>query len=124
MQREYHRWWSKELGRDMELLVFGHAGTKVLVFPTSMGRFFEYENNGMVATLADRIGLTERATPLHKAASSSLKSQRRLIAFDASWFSLSVQRRERSQVWPSARPYPAWRDRVRSDPPSSCRDWN
>ena len=39
----------------MELLCFGHAGTKVLVFPTSQGRFFEYEDNGMVATLADRI---------------------------------------------------------------------
>ena len=39
----------------MELLCFGHAGTKVLVFPTSNGRFFEYENNGMVATLGDRI---------------------------------------------------------------------
>ena len=35
MQREYHRWWSNDLQRDMELLVFGHAGTKVLVFPTS-----------------------------------------------------------------------------------------
>ena len=55
MHREYHRWWSKDLQRDMELLCFGHAGTKVLVFPTSMGRFFEYEDNKMVATLADRL---------------------------------------------------------------------
>jgi esterase/lipase superfamily enzyme len=55
LQREYHRWWSKDLSRDMELLVFGHAGTRVLVFPTSMGRFFEYENTGMVANLSDRI---------------------------------------------------------------------
>jgi esterase/lipase superfamily enzyme len=55
LQREYYRWWSKDLSRDMELLCFGHAGTKVLVFPTSNGRFFEYENNGMVGTLADRI---------------------------------------------------------------------
>jgi esterase/lipase superfamily enzyme len=55
LQREYHRWWSKDLGRDMELLCFGHAGTKVLVFPTSGGRFFEYEDNGMVWSVADRI---------------------------------------------------------------------
>ena len=55
MQREYHRWWSKDLGRDMELLCFGHAGTKVLVFPTSGGRFFEYEDNGIVWSVADRI---------------------------------------------------------------------
>ena len=34
MNREYHRWYSHRLGRDMELLIFGHAGAKVLVFPT------------------------------------------------------------------------------------------
>lgn len=55
MHREYHRWWSKDLQRDMEMLSFGHAGTKVLVFPTSMGRFFEYEDNKMVASLADKL---------------------------------------------------------------------
>ena len=26
MHRGYHRWFSHSLGRDMELLVFGHAG--------------------------------------------------------------------------------------------------
>ena len=55
MNREYHCWWSHDLQRDMEMLVFGHNGTKVLVFPTSMGRFFEYEDNQMVDTLGDRI---------------------------------------------------------------------
>jgi esterase/lipase superfamily enzyme len=28
----------------MELLIFGHAGAKVLCFPTGDGRFCEYEN--------------------------------------------------------------------------------
>jgi esterase/lipase superfamily enzyme len=28
----------------MELLVFGHAGARVLVFPTRQGRFYDYEN--------------------------------------------------------------------------------
>jgi esterase/lipase superfamily enzyme len=37
----------------MELLIFGHAGARVLVFPTSMGRFFEWEDRGMIATLGD-----------------------------------------------------------------------
>jgi esterase/lipase superfamily enzyme len=55
VNREYHRWWSHDLQRDMELLDFGHAGTKVLVFPTSMGRYFEYEDNKMVAAVADRL---------------------------------------------------------------------
>lgn len=39
----------------MELLVFGHAGTRVLVFPTRGGRFFEYENMGMVEQLRPQI---------------------------------------------------------------------
>lgn len=37
----------------MELLVFGHAGMQVLVFPTSCGRFFEFEDRGMVQAVND-----------------------------------------------------------------------
>lgn len=55
MHRNYHRWHSPSLGRDMELLVFGHAGARVLVFPTSLGRFFEWEDRGMIDTLGDQI---------------------------------------------------------------------
>lgn len=55
MNREYHKWYTGRLHRDMELLVFGHAGTPVLVFPTSMGRFFEYEDNGMPGAVAGKI---------------------------------------------------------------------
>ena len=55
MNREFHRWWSNDLQRNMDMLVFGHDGPKVLVFPTSMGRYFEYEDNKMVAALADRL---------------------------------------------------------------------
>src|ERR1700730_10136293 len=55
MNREYHKGYSSELNRDMELLLFGHAGTPLLVFPTSMGRFFEYEDRGMIGVLASKI---------------------------------------------------------------------
>jgi esterase/lipase superfamily enzyme len=55
MRREYHNWYSGRLGRHMELLVFGHAGAPVLVFPTSRGRFFEYENSGMIQALQSKI---------------------------------------------------------------------
>jgi esterase/lipase superfamily enzyme len=51
MERAYHRWWSTNLERDMELLVFGHAGARVLVFPTRAGRFYDYENWGLVDKL-------------------------------------------------------------------------
>jgi esterase/lipase superfamily enzyme len=39
----------------MELLVFGHGGARVIVFPTREGRFFDYENFGLVASLSHRI---------------------------------------------------------------------
>lgn len=55
MKREYLRWYSHRLHRDMELLVFGHAGAKVLMFPTRDGRFFEYEELGIVGSLADKL---------------------------------------------------------------------
>src|SRR6266487_79852 len=55
MERDYVRSWSRALGREMELLHFGHAGVPVLAFPTSMGRFFQWEDFGMVGSLAARI---------------------------------------------------------------------
>ena len=55
MKREFHRWFSPNLQRDMELLVFGHAGARLLIFPTSKGRFYEWEDRGMMNVLADSI---------------------------------------------------------------------
>ncbi len=54
MNREYHKWYSPTLGRDMELLVFGHGGAPLIVFPTSMGRFFEYEERGMIGAVGQQ----------------------------------------------------------------------
>jgi esterase/lipase superfamily enzyme len=55
MTRDYRRWYSPRLQRDMELLIFGHAGAKVLMFPTRDGRFWEYEERNIVARLADKV---------------------------------------------------------------------
>ena len=55
MHRAHHRWYSPSLGREMDLLQFGHAGARVLVFPSSMGSFFEWEDRGMIASLAPMI---------------------------------------------------------------------
>jgi esterase/lipase superfamily enzyme len=55
MNRSYHRWVSPALQRDMELVVFGHAGARVLVFPTSCGRFFDWEGRGLVRSLGEPI---------------------------------------------------------------------
>ena len=55
-ERDYHKDWSPTLEREMELLRFGRAGLPLLVFPTSMGRFFQWEDFGLVGTLEDKIG--------------------------------------------------------------------
>ena len=55
MQRDYIKEYSHALGRDMELLHFGHGGRPLLVFPTSMGRFYQWEDFGMVDALGDFI---------------------------------------------------------------------
>jgi esterase/lipase superfamily enzyme len=55
MNREYHRWYSHRLGRDMELLLYGHSGEPVLMFPTSRGRFYQNEDFGLVGAVGDRI---------------------------------------------------------------------
>lgn len=55
MHRDYIKWWSPRLERDMELLVFGHAGTPILAFPSSKGRFFEWESFGMVEALSHQL---------------------------------------------------------------------
>jgi esterase/lipase superfamily enzyme len=39
----------------MELLIFGHAGAKVLMFPTRDGSFWEYEKLNIVASLAHKV---------------------------------------------------------------------
>jgi esterase/lipase superfamily enzyme len=55
MQRSYGAAHSDALGRTMEHLWFGDRGYPVLMFPTSMGRFFEYEEMGLVGALAENI---------------------------------------------------------------------
>ncbi len=55
MHREYHVDHSTALGRPMERLVFGHDGLPVIVFPTSSGRFHEFEDSGMVAAIEHKI---------------------------------------------------------------------
>ena len=39
----------------MEVLVFGHAGTPIVAFPSSMGRFYEWQDFGMVESLRPQI---------------------------------------------------------------------
>lgn len=51
MQVSYHSQDSRHLGRPMEYKVYGHGGRPVVVFPTSNGRFYQYEDSGMIDEL-------------------------------------------------------------------------
>ena len=55
MNVEHHRWHSPALDRDMSLLVFGHAGARVLVFPTSLGTCREWPDRRMHEVLGEHI---------------------------------------------------------------------
>jgi len=55
MKREYHKWFSPVLQRDMELLIFGHAGRAVLFFPTRTARFYDYENWGIIDAMRPQV---------------------------------------------------------------------
>src|SRR5690349_10551699 len=55
VHREYHKWNSICLHRDMELLVFGQAGTPVVFFPTRTARFYDYENWKVIEAMRHRI---------------------------------------------------------------------
>ncbi|EKD50878.1 MAG: hypothetical protein ACD_62C00402G0004 [uncultured bacterium] len=55
MHKEYHKWFSPHLGQDMELNVYGHGGIPFVVFPSSSGRFYNYEDFGMVHALEEFI---------------------------------------------------------------------
>ncbi|MCC7242126.1 MAG: esterase family protein [Acidobacteria bacterium] len=52
MRRDYHRWYSDRVGRDMGVVVYGHFGLPLLAFPTSGGDEWEHEGQGMIRTLS------------------------------------------------------------------------
>jgi esterase/lipase superfamily enzyme len=52
MHEHYHRWYSSSLNREMELLSFGTRGYPVMLFPTSMGRFFENKDFKLLDSVA------------------------------------------------------------------------
>lgn len=55
MKTEYFKEYSPALGRDMEFMVYGHAGRPVLYIPCQDGRFHDFGDFHMADTLAPRI---------------------------------------------------------------------
>lgn len=52
MYEHYHRWYSTSLNREMEVLAFGTRGYPVMLFPTSMGRFYENRDFKLLDSVA------------------------------------------------------------------------
>ena len=52
MHEQYVRWYSPHLSRDFEMLVFGHAGLPVIAFPTSLGRYHQNKDFGLIGSAA------------------------------------------------------------------------
>lgn len=48
MKEAYYKWYSHNLGKDLELLVYGHQGYPVIIFPSSMGRYYESKDFGLI----------------------------------------------------------------------------
>ena len=47
-EEEFFQWYSPNLNMDMKMLVFGHSGYPVILFPTTMGRYYENKDRGLV----------------------------------------------------------------------------
>src|SRR5919202_2061163 len=52
MRREVHRWYSDRVRRDMTVIVLGHWGPPMIMFPTSGGDEGEYERMSLIGTIA------------------------------------------------------------------------
>lgn len=48
MKETYIKWYSHNLSKDLEILVFGHQGYPVVIFPSSQGRYYEAKDFGLI----------------------------------------------------------------------------
>lgn len=48
MKEEHFKWYSPTLSKDIEMLVFGHAGYPLILFPTTGGQYYECKNNKLL----------------------------------------------------------------------------
>ncbi|MBB6502314.1 esterase family protein [Pedobacter cryoconitis] len=51
MKEEYKKWYSPNLSGEIELLIFGHSGCPILLFPTSKGRYYETKDFGLIGSV-------------------------------------------------------------------------
>ncbi len=55
MRRRYETISSPALGKEVELLAYGHFGAPIIAFPSGGGRFHDFEDNGMIDAISPLI---------------------------------------------------------------------
>src|SRR5579862_6732283 len=55
MVEKYYRWHTRYLIREFDILVFGHSGYPIIIFPTSKGRYYQNKDFGLVGSVAHLI---------------------------------------------------------------------
>ena len=55
MRRDHYSLYSAAIDSEGGVVAYGHYGRPMLVFPSEQGRCFDYENNGMIGSIAHLI---------------------------------------------------------------------
>lgn len=51
MKEQYIKWYSPNLSMDTEMLVFGDNGYPLILFPTSMGKYYQNKDFGLIESV-------------------------------------------------------------------------
>ena len=55
LKEEHKKWYSPTLSMDIEMLIFGHYGHPVIIFPTTKGRYYESKDFKLIESVAHLI---------------------------------------------------------------------
>ena len=55
MKESYEKWYSSNLDLETEMLVIGEKGYPIILFPTSMGKYFQNKDFGLIDTIAGAV---------------------------------------------------------------------
>ncbi|MFH1194706.1 MAG: alpha/beta hydrolase-fold protein [bacterium] len=55
MKEYFHHWYSQYLGKEIEMLVFGHEGYPVILFPTEQGKYYDAKDFGIIQSAEELI---------------------------------------------------------------------
>jgi esterase/lipase superfamily enzyme len=51
IHEEFHTWFSPSIGGEFKMLIFGHGGQPVILFPTSKGSYFQNKDEGLIGAV-------------------------------------------------------------------------